>query len=359
MGILRFILSIAVVFSHAGSFLNFDMMQGQIAVQAFYIISGFYMAIILSEKYIDNNTSYGLFLSNRFLRLFPIYWVVLLLTVIISIFFHGSVNTLQFYENHQLSIFSCLFLIVSQLIIIGQDALLFLGLDPEGVFFFTSNFRETDPRLHQFLFVPQAWTISLEIMFYLIAPFLVKKTAKFLVVIFVLSVLAKMFLMNKGFSFDPWTHRFFPFELAFFVLGILSYKWKIWINLHKKVDDKIVLLLWILIIIFSIGYRYIAVDKLTRELLLFTLIAFSLPTLFDYFKSNSIDRWIGELSYPIYISHILMIRILNNILGLSGHPWYSFIVLMITVIFSIITLIFIANPIDKIRQKRIIIKGNV
>jgi peptidoglycan/LPS O-acetylase OafA/YrhL len=82
MGLLRFILAIGVVFSHTGMAWGFTTLGGSIAVQAFYIISGFYIALILNEKYIDQNNSYKLFITNRFLRIYPIYWLVLLLTVL-------------------------------------------------------------------------------------------------------------------------------------------------------------------------------------------------------------------------------------------------------------------------------------
>jgi peptidoglycan/LPS O-acetylase OafA/YrhL len=51
MGILRFILALSVVIFHAGACWGVKMVQGQVAVQAFYLISGFYMALILNGKY--------------------------------------------------------------------------------------------------------------------------------------------------------------------------------------------------------------------------------------------------------------------------------------------------------------------
>ena len=73
MGILRVILAIAVVISHSESFLGLKFTGGLVSVQIFFIISGFYMTMILDNKYVGKG-SYRLFLSNRFLRLYPIYW---------------------------------------------------------------------------------------------------------------------------------------------------------------------------------------------------------------------------------------------------------------------------------------------
>ena len=57
-------------------------MGGSLAVQTFYIISGFYMALILNEKYVTQPHAYRLFLTNRVLRLFSLYCVVVGLTLL-------------------------------------------------------------------------------------------------------------------------------------------------------------------------------------------------------------------------------------------------------------------------------------
>lgn len=85
MGILRFLLAITVVIGHTSPILGFTFVGAQLAVQTFYIISGFYMALILNEKYVGANGSYKLFLTNRLLRLYPIYWTVLLCTIAYSL----------------------------------------------------------------------------------------------------------------------------------------------------------------------------------------------------------------------------------------------------------------------------------
>jgi peptidoglycan/LPS O-acetylase OafA/YrhL len=53
-----------------------------IAVQSSYVISGFYTALALTEKY--GPGSYWLFVSNRLLRLWPTYIVALVLSFAIA-----------------------------------------------------------------------------------------------------------------------------------------------------------------------------------------------------------------------------------------------------------------------------------
>ena len=80
MGLLRLILALSVFIVHTGSFYGFNLVGFSVAVQSFFVISGFYMSLILNEKY-KGPGSYYLFISNRFLRLLPAHWVVLALAV--------------------------------------------------------------------------------------------------------------------------------------------------------------------------------------------------------------------------------------------------------------------------------------
>ncbi len=77
MGTLRFLLALVVAYGHFAVPLSFP--TSDIAVQSFFVISGFYMALVLNEKY--GPGSYWLFISNRLLRLWPAYFVVLILSL--------------------------------------------------------------------------------------------------------------------------------------------------------------------------------------------------------------------------------------------------------------------------------------
>ena len=50
MGLIRFLLAIAVIIVHSTPILG-NNLGADIAVLSFFIISGFYMAMILNEKY--------------------------------------------------------------------------------------------------------------------------------------------------------------------------------------------------------------------------------------------------------------------------------------------------------------------
>ncbi|MER9920179.1 MULTISPECIES: acyltransferase [unclassified Mesorhizobium] len=71
------LLALGVMFGHA-DFGRLQMTGGLVGVQAFYMVSGFYMGLILGGRY----KSAWLFYSNRALRIYPTYWLVLALTFV-------------------------------------------------------------------------------------------------------------------------------------------------------------------------------------------------------------------------------------------------------------------------------------
>src|ERR1700752_1939218 len=86
MGILRFMLALAVAAGHAGSFFGANIspgVPGSHAVQTFYIISGFLIALILSGKYADTPQGNWIFYSNRAAKIYVPYLAILAVTVVV------------------------------------------------------------------------------------------------------------------------------------------------------------------------------------------------------------------------------------------------------------------------------------
>ena len=357
MGILRLILAISVVIAHSSPILGVSIVGGQIAVQAFYIISGFYMSLILNEKYVGQNGSYKLFLSNRFLRLFPIYWIVCLLVlagslmVMIQSDFHafGKLNEYLSYY-HQMGLWSFIFLIFTNLFLLGQDLVMFLGLNTDtGALFWTENFRNTSPALCNFLLVPQAWTIGVEIAFYLVAPFIVRRKINWVLLLILASLVLRFGLYQSGLNFDPWTYRLFPAELVFFLLGNLSYR------IYKKIEHTQIhpSKLWILtVIVLLITLLYNNFDFPLQMTIYFVITFTALPFIFKLTKRISFDNSIGDLSYPIYITHLFLLDIVNK-LPKQEMLSKGAILTLSAVIFSLLLNYLVSKPIEQFRQRRV------
>ena len=61
-------------------------------------------------------------------------------------------------------------MIFSNIFILGQDLAFFMGFE-DGNLIFKTNYSDSNPIIYTGLISQIIWTISLEILFYLIAPF--------------------------------------------------------------------------------------------------------------------------------------------------------------------------------------------
>ncbi len=149
-GALRLFLAMLVVYVHLTSGLA---ASGYIAVFAFYLISGYLITRVVNTRYnngVDGLWRFGL---NRFLRLFPGYWIVLLFSMaVVAAFPEASVN-----------LFNSLFWPdssddwLAQIFVLGQrefNSFTVLGI-PTGVT------PELAPQ-----FIPTATTLNVELIFY-------------------------------------------------------------------------------------------------------------------------------------------------------------------------------------------------
>ena len=358
MGLLRLILALNVVIAHSGTLFKLVSVGGMIAVEVFFMISGFYMSLILNEKYATQKNAYSLFMSNRLLRLFPTYFLVLLLTVLFSIltlkFFNNGFELSFFLENiKHLNIFSFIFLIFSTIFILGQDLFLFTTLNEStSSLIFSSNFLAEKFQMYKFLFIPQAWTLSLELMFYFMAPFLVKRKSPILLLIIFLSLGARIWAYAHGLNSDAWLYRFFPFEIMFFLLGILSYKiYKKYEN--SKIPLNIKIIIPVVLLSYIILFQYIPVEFYIKQWFLYLVMIFAIPFLFIITKSMKLDRELGELSYPVYISHILIISALSLFFTGEKPKYFCLLAIIFSIAFSVLIIKLLINPIEKFRQARL------
>lgn len=359
IGLLRVLLALSVVIEHSSKNTGFNFASGVVAVEMFYMISGFYMAMILKNKY----HKYRSFITNRFLKIYPIYYVILFATIFFGLAMYlikGNWETLQYYATFvsHLHPFTLLTLLLTNILIFGQDVVMFLGVDMRsGLLYFTDNFRTSNPGVWNFLLVPQAWTLAIELMFYLIAPFLVKLKTSSIVSMMMLSGSFRLLLIRFGLKNDPWNYRFFPTELVFFLAGILAFRiyWKIRHNASvtfRSYTRNISIGVCLLII----GFHSLPIPELYKLWGYYLIFWLALPYMFSYSKNLILDRKLGELSYPIYISHVLVISVLSLHAiqtRLSSTPVFVLATIIFTLILSALLVKYIQEPIEKYRQKHV------
>jgi len=209
VGILRFLLAITVVFAHSPWNGGMVFVGPRIAVQLFYITSGFLISYVLTER--KDYINHWSFYKSRLLRLYPIYLTVAIITLLIFWF----LNPAFFALYGAIPTSAATMLKFTNLTLFGQDWVMFTAVN-QGDFHFSSNFKLSDFELWRGLLAPQAWSLGVELCFYTIAPFILHKQSA-IIILLIISILIRVFLFSIGLaSTDPWTYRFFPAELSFF-----------------------------------------------------------------------------------------------------------------------------------------------
>jgi peptidoglycan/LPS O-acetylase OafA/YrhL len=343
------LLALSVVLDHLGAGATDHLVGGRLAVQLFYVISGFLISYVLTAT--DHyQGAVGKFYANRFLRLFPIYLAVAALTLAAHVMSGGA-----FFRIYDALPFSAeLFLVLSNIFIMGQDWLMFFGIEHSALKF-TGNFAHSEVPLYEGLLVPQAWTLGVEMSFYLVAPFILHSPRRLLALL-AASLALRGVLIATGIGLgDPWTYRFFPTELALFLLGSLSHqvllpRYKAWTQRIKRLPE----IGTAVLAVYCVLHFSIAMNQTVRDGLAVLLFAALLPLAFLFQSRHRLDKAIGELSYPIYICHSLVIMFFKWLLEeahLDQPLLFMALVITSTIAFSALLNSVIADPIERLRSR--------
>jgi peptidoglycan/LPS O-acetylase OafA/YrhL len=210
-----------------------------------------------------------------------------------------------------------------------------------------------------YLLVPQAWTLQIELLFYLVVPFLFRLRKKTFT-IFTLAYLAVFFGYVIPFNVMPKT-LFYSFlsYLIFFLLGTASYRflYKYWQK--NMVSKKVFWIIFIFFISYLLFYNYIPIYVSAQYVgmdnpIYYLALSLLMPLFFINTNKSRLDNIIGNLSYPVYVLHLIVVKLFSNIPEFFNPSAVKTILIIITSMFmSILATKFIENPINKIRQARL------
>ncbi len=349
---LRLILACAVLLVHAGSFFRFNITSGgQVPVELFYIISGFYMALVLNEKYVGPESARA-FYVNRMLRLLPAYWVMafVALAIYLYIYFVTGGGFIAWIVElvGQVAPWRALWFLVSNTLLVGIDWLPRV-LPLEG------------PKTA--VLVAPAWTLGIELSFYAIAPLLLRRSSWMLAAVLVASVCLRLaYFVGLNIDAEPWGYTFFPFELALFMAGALSYRLYERVRNHTS-GAAFGLSLIVAVLLFQIVQKGITVSVCNCDLTVVPLrIAFyayaavAIAFLFRETKNWRIDAHLGELSYPVYLAHYPLIDLYNAVFqpapSLVQASIRSIVALFASLMVACLIQRLVERPIDAARHRR-------
>jgi len=329
-GTYRTLLALMVVGQHIGGL----PLIGSYAVFGFYALSGYLMTFIMQNNYGYSHRGIGRYALNRFLRIYPIYWVSIAISASLVLGFGHSV-TAAYHQDIYLP---------ADLPGLLRNLLLFFPL-------------MESPRL-----TPPAWALTVELCFYILIGLGLSRTRRLTVAWFLISILYHLFAVVSG--RDTYFTVFaasLPFSTGALIchfrteiagrldaVGATTGRWL------PVVGVGLVLGNWLL------GAAVAALETIAfyaNYLLCAVLVAVlasrrSLPLV-----SPAIDRWLGDLSYPIYLLHYqvaLVVMLAANALGLhQGRPSLALLAFAAPFVVAAAWLLSasIEGPIERVRRR--------
>lgn len=338
MGTFRFILAFAVLIAHVATSIGDSVINRNAlhilvwsgnAVFAFFIISGFYMSLIINTKYAKLPAGAMRFYANRALRLYPIQWILLALYALVCLA-DGTHTFLLGYAREPFG--RWVYAMFSNVFFLGAEVL---------PFFDKANWA--------FVIGP-IWSLSLEMYFYLLAPFIVARSLRTLLLVCAAALSFRLALYLSGAPLLPWRYFFFPADLVFFLIGAVSYRVYALLEDSRAARHGGVVAAILLTAYVACPWMWTAPD-LDQPLswCFYGCVAVATPFLFALTRNWRIDNFIGQLSYPVYLSHIFVIGAVKQF----GHSRFDkgLVATVLTLALSIALYFFIDRPVEVIRRR--------
>ncbi len=354
---LRFYLSCMVVVSHFWTSI-FVSPEGAYAVMGFYVISGYVITLVLAKVYHRMPGGTRKFLINRVLRLYPAYAVAALL----------GFAAISIYPETAYLINRAMILPESDL---GMQAIVAEGLQPSSWpwFYFQQVIMlgQQSPFVWRspILFAPNAWSINVEVYYYLLLAFGVTATLvrakQFMSVGLVLIALYFLLIIGKDLGyftlsgifgiekldyFSLFYRSFFGFTF-FFAIGALAF-WLPKIEIKPGLRWAITIGVCIFPLLGVKGqYQYII------ALLAFGFgIALLLRLWSDDVPTNGLGKLAGDISYPLFIIHWPVAVMVSGITGLEKNS-LGFLLLAgsCSLVCAAIVVWFVEHPVERLRKR--------
>jgi len=280
-GTVRFVLALLVVATHVGVWI----WPGMYAVFGFYVISGYLMCLVLNRRYGFSVAGFRAYCANRILRIYPPYWVALLLSFVVLAAI-GQTAVTEFWPPWELPNSWRAWL----------DNLVLVTLPP-------GNAGET-------LVVSPAWALRVELFYYVVLGLGLGRNRDIAVLWFLAAVGYHVYLADT--NWDGWRERYYSIPAAAlpFSLGALIYHSNglipEWVRRSRSLPAAI-LLLWVANLVTAPG-SFGSVLGAGRFYLNLVLVAAFVALM--SLRRTSDSRWrgldarLGDLSYPIYLIHM-------------------------------------------------------
>lgn len=306
LGIIAYHVYVLGGFVGSNSLFDRTVGNGGVFVQLFFMLSGF---SIMCGYYDEFNTNPQLdkFYLGRIKKLVPTFWLALLAHCIIDF---------------------CVGTPISEYNVIGTASLMF-GFMPR----------------YQESLVMAGWALGIEIIFYLIFPafFIFNRNKKRSWMFLTFSVI--MFITYEKFYALGVEQSYINIirQLIFFAVGALLFHYTDKLDEMSLGKRKVLFAICILIEILAF-FLYGKINGYIVMIVAFLAVMINQINFKDYVVNNKLFNWLGKISYPMYLFHMVVYKILYNmqmfvninehIGGLKGYLVQYLIVVVCTAIIS-------------------------
>lgn len=323
VGYLRFVLASLVVYSH----LNYELWdigvarvnQGVYAVFCFYLISGFFTAVIYDR--FTGRDHLLQFYADRLLRILPTFWTVMLVVVLLNVFVHhepGLGATPADYREPRHWLLGFLQPLNAVLAFLNH------GDYPYGPFFG---------------FTPVA-TLALEVQYFLIAPLFFRMRPWSIALLIVAITIHTAYIATTGNARDleNQTYRDLGGVLPVFLLGFLFYRHlQAPVSWWQRFE-------WLGLATGGIflGVLLFARPSSTQWLGELALALITCPWMLKLAmkrRSSRLDHLAGYLSYGVFLSHIAVLRYLK----LEGQSHLQFVVAVLVATMAAVAIHYVVE----------------
>jgi peptidoglycan/LPS O-acetylase OafA/YrhL len=362
LGTIRFLLALSVVAAHVAP-VPFSVELGSVlAVQGFYIISGFLIALVWTNKYQRQPNGLFLFYSNRAARIYILYWVILVVSIALAQIIKTTTHNYPGYFGSQPHAVLPYKIFVNAFIF-GSSWAYWLGFDEATGFYLTLDYTTSPYPVWSDMSLAPAWTLDLELTFYLLAPFLVNLRLRYLIGIIATSFIARFAWYAMGHNVDPWNYRFFPFEIGLFLTGVVAYRLSSALAWRPNAATLVAVYLALVGSVLYYSRLGLSYGPYASVAYLFVFAA-AIPYVFELTRSWKVDRFLADMSFPLYLAHWPVSGIwfyFRDYLHLSP-PWPEYRGLfpaLASVITAALLVIFVERPVEKWRQSRVTMQEDV
>ncbi len=316
LGTCRLVLALSVAISHLWA----NMIHGPAAyaVWGFFVLSGYLMTYILCNKYSRDAEGIRDFAWNRFLRIYPAYWI------------------------------ACLFGAVTLLVLLPRGinpvALNPQFIYPSSAYDWIGNIALLPIFAPGGLLVPVSGALAVEVGIYVLMPLMAySKRALWLGLI-----LSAALNIKYGLTIDSFAIRYPSFLTSFMAFAVGSLVAHYFEQLSRIASPKLSVLVWLLHC--TIWLKY---DQWPWTYGLYTSVILSAWVLLSLAKARTgkLDQLLGDLSYPVYLLHTTVGAWF--LLRMAPDRSFKFFCasIAVTILLSWLLLVVLANTTDRLKRK--------